>query len=81
MDFLMIWLFNISLVPCLVSSQLNDFRIELICIIAPCFFAYGNRLISGHYVINLEIISRFKLLIITIFNRVKEPHSSFLLEA
>jgi hypothetical protein len=59
-----------------LMTQLEQFRMVLICILACVAFLLFGQLVSGHFVINLNMLGVFNLLIITMYHIMKDPHSA-----
>jgi len=76
MNLLMFLLLNIISIPLLV--QLEVFKTAVLCFINIGALVLCCKFISGHFTIDLDIISRFNLLIITIYQVMKDPSPVFM---
>ncbi|MHB8064927.1 MAG: hypothetical protein ACYDG2_20285 [Ruminiclostridium sp.] len=71
MNFLTLLLFDFISIPLL--AQLEVFKTALLCFINMWAMILCCKLISGHFTMDLNIIGRFNLLIITIYQIMKDP--------
>ncbi len=72
MNFLMLYLYNIIL-PSPLLAQLELFKTAIQCFISIRVLVLCCKLISGQFTIELDIISKLNLLIITLYQNMKIP--------
>jgi hypothetical protein len=71
--------FGFIAVSDLLIKQMGQLRLLLICtLVCVAFFLFGQ-LVSGHLILNLNILVEFNLLIITLYHIMKDPYNPHVL--
>lgn len=71
MNLLLYIIFNFIALP--IFEQLEAFRIALFCIIKMGAYILCCKIVSGHLLINLDILVKRNRSIPTLFNKIKDP--------
>ncbi len=77
-NYLLLFLSNLIQIP--ITEQLEIFSAALLCFINIGALALCCKIISGHLSIDLDILGRRNLQIITIYKAIKDPGFLCLIE-